>query len=294
MTADDPSVPRPAIARLQILAGSLLWGTTGTAQALAPVGTQPVSVATVRVVLGGLVLVASATLRSLLRPLPPVAVAAATTCLVFAQLSFFAAVDITGVAVGTVVSIGSAPVAAGLLNSVVRRESPGRQWTIATALGVAGCVLILLGGRSVEVDPAGVVLALIVGCGYAGYTLATKDLVERHPPDAVIALVFGLSAACMVPLLFFVDLGWTTDFRGVLIAAHLGLVTIALAYSLYSRGLSAIPAPVAVTLTLAEPVTAAILGIAVLDEPVSGWVAAGMGLVLGGLLLLTVPERNRG
>jgi drug/metabolite transporter, DME family len=279
-------------ARLQILIASVLWGTTGTSQALAPAGAEPLAVATVRVVLGAIALVTSGVARSVLvrMPLGPVVLAAAS--LVGAQLCFFAAVDVTGVAVGTVVSIGSSPIAAGALAWTIFRESPGRRWFPATALGVVGCVLLVLGGRSIDVQPLGIALALVVGTGYAGYTLSTKELVESHPPDAVIAAVFGLAGLCMAPLLLWVDLEWLTQLKGALIALHLGLITVAFAYSLFTRGLVKVSAATAVTLTLAEPLTAAILGIVVLDERLTVGVAAGVTLVLAGLLLLTLPQAN--
>jgi DME family drug/metabolite transporter len=102
--------------------------------------------------------------------------------------------------------------------------------------------------------------------------------------------VFGVAAVCMAPLLLLVDLDWTATARGLLIALHLGLVTIALAYSYFARGLKTIPAPTAVTLTLAEPLTAGTLGIVVLNEPLTPWVGLGMTMVLAGLLLLTLPQ----
>jgi DME family drug/metabolite transporter len=216
---------------------------------------------------------------------------AAAGSLVAAQLSFFAAVDRTGVAVGTVVAIGSSPIAAGALAWLIRRERPGRRWATATAVGVTGAVLLLAAGRAVDVDPAGVGLALIVGLGYAGYIVATKDLVEKHPPDAVTAAVFGVAATVMLPFLFVADLGWAADPKGLTIALHLGLVTVAFAYSIFSRGLIVVPAAIAVTLTLAEPLTAGILGVVVLDERLSFLAGTGIALVLASLVLLTVPAR---
>jgi DME family drug/metabolite transporter len=67
--------------------------------------------------------------------------------------------------------------------------------------------------------------------------------------------------------------------------AHLGIVTIAVAYLLYGYGLRSIPASMAATLTLAEPVTAAVAGVVVLDERLTaaGWL--GAALVVAGLAL---------
>jgi drug/metabolite transporter, DME family len=280
------------VARIQILAGAVLWGTTGTAQAFAPKGASPLAIASTRVALGGLTLVVLAAGRWQLKKLQPKPVAVGAACLVVAQLCFFSAVERTGVAVGTVVAIGSAPLAAGALGWWARAERPGVRWAVATLLGVGGCMLLLTGGRSIDVDATGVGLALVVGVGYAGYTLATKDLIAHHSPDAVTAAVFAVAAVCMVPVLVRVDLAWAAQPRGFAIVAHLGVLTVGLAYSLFARGLTLIPAAPAVTLTLAEPLTAGILGVVVLDESLTPPAATGIALMLAGLVLLAWPERG--
>jgi drug/metabolite transporter, DME family len=291
-----PRLPASAIAwgKAQILLASVLWGTTGTSQALAPEGVEPLAVAALRIGLGGMALVGLAMVRNLLRPMRPFLVLLGAASLVAAQLAFFAALEKTGVAVGTVVAIGSSPIFAGALARVVRRERPGRRWAIATVLAVAGCVLLVTAGKSVEVDTAGVGLALIVGVGYAGYITSTKDLVEVHPAESVTAAVFGVAALCMLPLLFFTNLTWATGPKGILIVAHLSLVTVAFAYTIFTRGLTVVPAATAVTLTLAEPMTAGILGVVVLGERLSLAAFAGAGLVLAGLVMLTLPDGSTG
>jgi drug/metabolite transporter, DME family len=289
---EDGGKPSVRVARLQILAAAVLWGTTGTSQALAPEGATPLAVASLRVALGGLILVLVAASGRVLRRMRPRPVAIAGACLVVAQLSFFAAVERTGVAVGTVVSIGSAPLIAGGLAYLLRGERPGARWAVATVLGLGGCVLLLAGGRSIDVDPVGVALALVVGAGYAGYTVASKDLIEEHPPDAVTAAAFAVAGLCMVPFLLGVDIGWATEPRGIVIVGHLGVLTVGLAYALFARGLTVVATAPAVTLTLAEPLTAGALGVVVLGEDLTPAAGTGIALMLAGLVLLAWPQRE--
>jgi len=285
---------RPSLraARLQILAAAVLWGTTGTSQALAPEGATPLAVASLRVALGGVTLVAVAATGGVLRRMPPGPVITAGACLLVAQLSFFASVARTGVAVGTVVSIGSAPLIAGAIGYLLRGERPGPRWAAATLLGLGGCALLLAGGRSIDVDPIGVALALVVGAGYAGYTVASKDLIERHPPDSVTAAAFAVAGLCMVPFLLAADIGWVTEPRGFVIVAHLGVLTVGLAYALFARGLTVVATAPAVTLTLAEPLTAGALGVVVLGEHLTPAAGTGIAMMLAGLVLLAWPERE--
>jgi DME family drug/metabolite transporter len=111
-----------------VLAAAVLWGTTGTAQAFAPEGVQPAVVGAVRLAIGGLALLVLASARGVLRGLrgwPIVPTGLAAVCMAAYQVFFFEAVATTGVAVGTIVAIGSAPLFAGGLGFLVRRESPG-------------------------------------------------------------------------------------------------------------------------------------------------------------------------
>src|SRR5687767_14982902 len=98
-------------ARLQVLLAALCFATTGTAQALGPSGTDPVGVGAARILVGGVLLVVVAlavpgAFRGRWAPGPVLAAAAAVASY---QLAFFAAVADTGVAVGTIVALGSAP-----------------------------------------------------------------------------------------------------------------------------------------------------------------------------------------
>ena len=53
-------------------------------------------------------------------------------------LAFYSSMRLAGVAVGTVVSIGSAPVAAALIERVVDRRPLSRRWALGAAAGMLG------------------------------------------------------------------------------------------------------------------------------------------------------------
>jgi DME family drug/metabolite transporter len=86
--------------------------------------------------------------------------------------------------------------------------------------------------------------------------------------------------------------GWLLSGRGLAVTVYLGVVTTVVAYLLYGRGLRTVPAPVAVTLGLAEPLVAALLGLVVLGERLSGPSVAGLILVGLALVALAVPGRT--
>jgi drug/metabolite transporter, DME family len=203
------------------------------------------------------------------------------------QVCFFTAVRMTGVAIGTVVAIGSAPVFTGALSRLAGCPPLDRRWMAATAAAVAGCVVLVTGGHAAGVSAGGVGLALAAGFCYAIYAVTASRLITADNPEgAVMGLLFGGAAVLLSPVLAVGSSGWPLSGRGVAVAVYLGVVTTALAYLLYGRGLRTVSAPVAVTLGLAEPVVAAILGVVVLGERLTGTDVAGLALV--GLALATL------
>jgi DME family drug/metabolite transporter len=278
------------VARIQVLLAALCFGTTGTAQALGPDGTDPVGVGAARILVGGALLVAVAVARRRRGPrwaARPVAAAVAGVSVY--QLAFFAAVADTGVAVGTIVALGSAPALAGLFEWIVDRRRPPARWVAATTLACAGVALLALAGGDADVSLPGIALAVTAGGAYAVYTLAAKRLLAAgHAPEAVMAAAFGIGALVLLPALVATQPGWLLHADGVALALFLGVVPTAVAYLLFANGLRRLQASETATLTLAEPLTAGVLGAVVLAESLSGPAVAGAGLVLAGLIALAM------
>jgi DME family drug/metabolite transporter len=283
------------VARVYVLTAALLFGTTGTAQALGP-EIEPLAVGTARIAIGAvlLVVIAVASGRFQLGGADRRLVLLSGLFVAAYQATFFAAVDDTGVAVGTVVAIGSAPVFTGLMARAFTGERLSRRWVGATALGCAGvCTLVLGGGSGGEVSLPGVGLALLAGAGYGGYAVAGKTLMDQGAtPEALMASVFSIGAAVLIPLLAIVPTGELATAQGLALALYLGALPTALAYTLFARGLKRIGAGETATLTLGEPVTAAALGFIVLGERPGAAALVGAGLVLAGLALLALRSND--
>jgi DME family drug/metabolite transporter len=279
-----------------VLLAAALWGTTGTAQSFAPGGASAVSVGAARLVFGGLLLLvigAQGTgLRSLLTRRSDLGVVLlGGTAVAAYQGCFFFGVARTGVAVGTVVAIGSAPVLTGLLARFFHRAPLTGRWALSTAVATAGCAALVLGGRASGVDVVGVGFALLAGLCYAVYAIAAARLITAGAPSrAVMAAVFGTGALLLVPVLLGSAPRWLVNPIGLAVAVHLAVVTTAVAYLLYGRGLRSTPVSVAATLSLAEPAVAAMLGLLVLREPLSATSAVGLTLVGLALAVLAAPR----
>jgi DME family drug/metabolite transporter len=282
---------------LMLLAASTLWGTVGTAQALAAVGASPPVVGAARLAVGAIALVAAGAaaggLATAWAPgLKRWTVGAGLATAVY-QAAFFAAVDRTGVALGTLVAMASAPVLCALLARAVVGERLPRGWGPATACAVAGCVLLLAPGADATADGLGVALALVAGGCYSVYTVSAKRLLSAGvQPLPILAGSVATGAIALAPVLASGAGGLATP-RGVALVAWLGLVATGIGYLLFARGLAHVPAAAAGTLSLAEPLTASLLGLVVLGERPSGAAAAGAALLAAGLALATRPAAPR-
>ncbi|MFV1859907.1 MAG: DMT family transporter [Anaerolineales bacterium] len=278
-----------------VLAAGALWGTTGTAQAFAPAGAQPYVIGALRLAIASAALIPYALTRRALPsaqrwPILPTGVAALSMAAY--QPLFFGAVATTGVALGTIVAIGSAPILAGALAWFVRGERPSFRWWVATVLAILGTALLIVGESEGGATFEGVALALGAGAAYAVYVVASKGLLATHKPDAVIAVVFGLSALILLPVLIFAELDWVFTTGGAITVVYLGLVATAVAYVLFVRGLNLLPVGSTVTLSLAEPLTAAALGAIVLGERLGSAAVLGALLLLAGLAIIGLqPSR---
>lgn len=287
---------------LFVIAAAVCFGTTGTAQEYGPEGASAATVGLTRIVAGGALLafvgwrVAGRSDVRARSPRLPLGVTLLGGAAVLAyQPTFFAGTRLNGVAVGTVVALGAAPALTGLLEWLLTRRVPARPWFVATGFAVVG--VALLGGLFDRAD-AGISLPGIAGSlgaalSYAVYAHVTKRILdEGASPTTAIGSIFGTAALMGVPFLLLVDLSWLGSASGLAMVAWLAVATVAVAYVLFAIGLRSLTASTVSTLTLVEPMTACLLGVALLDERLSapGWI--GLVVLLGGVVLLALPSRR--
>ena len=296
----------PAI--LAVLLAAVCFGTTGTAQALGP-SADPVALGAARIAVGGIALAVVAALVARARPEARVAglhsrargwgVGLGAVGVLAYQPAFFLGTARNGVAVGTVVALGSAPVLTGLATWALGRGRPGRSWLVATALATTGVVVLGLApgdpaAATGGLDPVGVLASLGAGAAYALYTLAGAALIDTGWTSTTsMGAMFGVAGVLSLGVLAVVGTGGLTSPAGLATVLWLGLVTTTAAYVLFGYGLARLGAPTVATLTLAEPLTATVLGLAVLGERLSGGAVAGLLVLAVGLVVLAVGARVR-
>ncbi|MDF0512476.1 EamA family transporter [Agromyces sp. H3Y2-19a] len=307
-----------------VLLAAVCFGTTGTAQALGPDASAG-SLGAARLVIGGGVLgllalwtrrrrgadgtpaappTGSAGASGTRPPLPTwLLVPVGAVGVLAYQPAFFAGTAANGVAVGTVVALGSAPVLTGALDWLLRRRYPGHRWAVATVIATTGVAILAAstaggagagGGAGGSAGPLGLLASVGAGASYAVYTLAAKALLDRGwTATGSMGALFGTAAVVAVPLLIASDASWLATPAGLATAAWLGLVTTTLAYVLFGYGLTGLAPATVSTLTLAEPLTAGVLGVVLLGEQPTPGAAVGLVVLAAGIVVLAAGGAGR-
>jgi DME family drug/metabolite transporter len=253
---------------LLVAGASVLWGTAGVASRYAP-GVSAALLGEVRMLIGGLVLLAVFGPAGALRVLPALPRATLVTTgisMALFQWSFFMAVAHAGAGVAALVSSACAPFAAELIAALLARRMPPLRFWVALAGALPGVLWL---ARGADLSLMGVGFSLLAGTAYASYASAAARLQQAPgarnagvPATAIALLCAGLlllpAAGHDVHALF--------DGRALLVCAWLGLAGTALAYALFVKGLRQLTPGSALALVQIQPLAALAFGALLLGE----------------------------
>ncbi|MGA4847565.1 DMT family transporter [Streptomyces sp. G5(2025)] len=210
------------------------------------------------------------------------------------QTAYFAAVQITGLAVGTVVTMGSGPVLIALGARLALGERLGRGGAVAVVGALAGLVVLVLGGGGATVRPMGVLWALLSAAAYAAMTLLTRWWGRDGGADSSDTTVwsFAVVALCLLPLAAAEGLVPHTaaPARVGVYLLYIAAVPTAVAYALYFAGAAVVRSATVSVIMLLEPVSAAVIAVALLGEALTVATVAGTVLMLAAVTGLAVAE----
>ncbi|MFE6922720.1 EamA family transporter [Nocardia sp. NPDC057663] len=269
----------------------IVWGSTYavTTEFLPP--DRPLFTALLRALPAGLVLLA------LTRVLPRgiwlgrAAVLGVLNIGAFFPLLFLAAYRLPGGVAGVLGAV--APMIALGFAAVLLAEAPTRRKVIAGVIGVFGVALVVLRGNA-ELDTIGVVAGLAGAASMSAGTVLTK---KWGRPDGVGPLAmtgWQLTAGGLfiLPLALLVE-GAPPALDGAAVGGYLylGIIGTALAYWLWFRGISRVPATSVAFLGLLSPMSAAVIGWIALGQALTPLQILGLGIALAGTVLGQIPPK---
>lgn len=280
-----------------LVVSCVLWGTTGTAASFFPEAVSPLAVGAGTMTLGGalLFLVSRRAALGVIRDRSVRGwLIAAALGMVAYPLSFYASMDLAGVAIGNVVSLGSGPLFAALLEWRVSGSRLTRRWMLSAGIAIAGMALLVVGGHGDDspVDaasiPAGVALGLLAGAGYALFTFASGIVIRAgYSGRGTMGAAFGLAALPLAVVLVFVGAPLLAGPQTIGIAVYLAIGPMFLAYLFFAVGVRALASSTVTVITLLEPLVATLLAVLIVGERLEplGW--AGLALILVGVMVLS-------
>jgi len=287
----------PLLGVLAVLLAAGLWGTTGTIQGLLPPARDPIAVAVFRLIIGAAALVFfslfSARLRAGFFVLPLKQIAMASLAIGLYNLFFFSAVSMAGVGVGTAIAIGSGPVWVSLYEIVFHNRKPPPLQLLGQAICIAGAVALVASNDLNDGNTMGYLLAALAGLAYATFSIITNQLSQGVPSASIAAATFTLAAVFTAPFLLVADTAWV-GIGTLPPLLFLGLIVTGVAYYLFTFGVRAMSSSAAVTLALAEPLTAWLLATFVLGEELTALKIFGALILLAGLWIVSksLPGRT--
>lgn len=300
------AVPATGRSLLYLVIAGAAWGTAGAAASLLFLASDlgPVALSFWRCAGGLAVLLAVLAVRRprtapAAGPRPSVGSLIGTGLLfTLFQSAYFAAVRETGLAVGTVVTLGAGPVLIALGARYWMGERLGRGGAAAVVGALAGLAVLVLGSGAGEVRPLGVGWALLSAAGYGAMTLRARLLGQRGvqgDPLVTTAWSVGVGTVCLLPLAAVEGLLPHTaePVRVLWLLAYMATVPTVLAYALYFSGAAVVRAATVSVIMLIEPVSAAAIAVLLLGERLTFAVVLGTVLLLTAVGALIAAESRR-
>lgn len=281
---------------LAVVGAALAFGTTGTTQQLGLPDASPTAVAAARLICGSAFLFLFAYFQRASRGSLRMArkdLLIAGSGIALYQLTFFSAVDATGIAIATVTALGTAPTFSAIVAFFLLGERPALNWYLGTSITILGIVLVGSANGVDSFNLLGVLYAAIAGLGFAIFNVLCRRALSDGAQDIwLTATTFGVAALVSAPFLFLSDFSWLFSVKGSATILWLGLVTTSLGYVLFIFGLKRIPASLAATVVLAEPATATILAAVIIGEPLVMQSYLGIVVVALGIIYISRAKQR--
>jgi O-acetylserine/cysteine efflux transporter len=291
--------------RFVVLAFALLVLFWGSSFAVVKVGlgySPPVLFAGVRALIGGMAMVLAAVLwggpPNLRRDWPVFLILALFNVVLFVGLQTYAIVYLPSGSAAVLVYLQ--PILVGLLAWPILGEKLTVAKVSGLLLGFSGIVAVSAGsitGAADALSPLGVVLGAGSAFFWALGTVYFKKYEARVSTLWAVALPFMAGGVVLTALGSFVESWGRVFWTGPFVASMLysGLVGISLAWMIWFALVRAGEASRVASYIFAVPLTAVVIGVILLDEPLGYTLLIGGAFVVGGIYLVNrQPQSKKG
>ncbi|MGN0256568.1 MAG: DMT family transporter [Chordicoccus sp.] len=209
------------------------------------------------------------------------------------QFTYFLTIQLSSAGVGTILQDLS-PVMILICACIAGHRAPKPYEIICIALALAGVTLIVTHGDfgSLAVSEGALISGVICAACVTVYNMLTAPLTYRYPVVVLQAWSFLMGGAGLALIFRPWQFGYVPGPMGLVGIAFVVVVGNVLAFTLYITGVSLIGPSRGILYGFAEPVTAAVIGTALLGSPFTIWDALGFLAVFLMLTLISVNGRK--
>lgn len=287
-----------------ILLAGALWGSSCLfVSRLYAMGFSPMQSTLIRVLFGALILNVAVIVKGrgfqLYRiSLPSLGIAAASgICSVLAMCIFYYSCMLRTSAAVSAILLYTAPIFVMVMSVIFFKERITPKKLLAFSAAIVGCALVSGIASGATADALGILFGVLSGFAYSLYGILTTFYMRKNS-DPLTFSALNFTFASLGALVICDPVG----LAGVLSTADclplwliffvlFSLCTAVLPYALYTVGLSGVRPDVASILAFSEPLTAAVLGIAVLRQPFDATQGIGIALVVAAIVILNLHKR---
>jgi drug/metabolite transporter (DMT)-like permease len=177
----------------------------------------------------------------------------------------------------------TAPIFVALLAPLLLKEKLEKSTLIALAISVAGIGVIsyqtnLQIGDTNGFNPLGVILGLLAGLAYAGFTIMSKRALSSFSSQVIAFYSYSVASIFLLP--FVIGTDFSPDLAPWILLLVLGVFNTGFAVTLYLKGLGMVKAQKAVVFTYLEPASAVVFGFLFLAQQPTPLMLVGGFLIL--------------
>ncbi len=212
----------------------------------------------------------------------------------FFTYCYYVSIDYNGMAVAAIL-LYTAPVFVSIMSALFFKNSFTKRKTIALIFSFVGCALVSeVLSSELRISTIGILAGLGSGIGYALYTIFSQVAINKgYKSETITFYTFVFASIATVPLSL---ISKTQSQNGnvyvLLILLAFGLLTGALPYILYTKGLEKTEPSMAAISATVEPIVATSLGVIVLHEQLSLSKSLGVALILISLYVISNEKES--
>ena len=292
------ALPKNRLAYFYVLLGASLWGIIGLfIDELSQLGFTALQIVTLRVVSAAIMLTLYLALTN-----PNLLkidfrdslsfIGTGIFSIVFFNWAYFTAIEEVSLSIA-VILLYTGPAFVTLLSWIFFNEPMTRRKVGALVVTLVGCALVirLLPIGDERISWYGFLVGIGSGFGYALYSIFGKHALKKYESLTVITYTFVFASVVMLPLSgFTIEAGQLAGGYVWMQILGLGFFPTALAYMLYTTGLSMVESSRASITATVEPVVATLLGMLVFNEMLTAYQVLGILLVLVAVVLIQLKK----